>query len=65
MLSKIFKNKIVNIHEYLWISVDIKKIYEYRTHVTNIRTDMETGTKEIFIQYVKYERVTDRTYPLR
>jgi len=43
----------VNIRMYIWISMDIKKLYT-GTHIMNTSTDMETRTWRIFIQRVGY-----------
>jgi len=52
----------LNTYGYLKISTDIKIICGY---LTDTRMDMRTGTRQIFIQRIRYVETTTHTLPNR
>jgi len=60
-LNIYFLNNFVNIHGYPWILADMKKIDGY-LHI-GYPTDMDTGTRQIFIQQLRYVGATTHTLP--
>jgi len=60
-LNICFLNNFVNIREYPWIPVDMKKKGGYPHN--EYLTDMGTSTGRIFIQRIRYGEATTRTLP--
>jgi len=58
MLSNIYFYFFVNTRGYPWLSVDVKTLYGYPHN--GYPTDMNTGTRLIFIQRVRYKGTTTR-----
>ena len=55
MLLNIYFYFFVDTHGYLWISINIKKLYEYPYNGYSM--DMSTGTWLIYIQRIRYKKL--------
>jgi len=61
MIKYLFLNNFANTRGYQWIPADMKKIGEYPHN--GYPTNMDTGTKHIFIQRIRYEELLPVPYP--